>query len=74
MKNQNAQSSERTENIFNLMGMATCTLKKHGLDDQAKEMNHRISTEARNYDHALAIITEYIEPTTQEELEEENEL
>ena len=61
-------------NIFNLMSIASHTLKQHGLDDEAKEMNIRISTEAKDYDHALNIISEYVEPVSENELEDEYEL
>lgn len=49
-------------NIFGLMGIASRTLKENGLKDEAKEMIDRINTEAKNYDEALYIITEYVEP------------
>ena len=61
-------------NIFNLMSIASRTLKQHGLEDEAKEMNIRISTEAKDYDHALNIISEYVEPVSENELEDEYEL
>lgn len=54
-------------NIFNLMGIASRALRENGMEDQAKEMNHRISTEAQDYDHALSIIMEYVESVSIEE-------
>lgn len=49
-------------NIFNLLSIAVCTLRKHGLRDQAEELNHRIwQGEATSYHHAIQIIMEYVE-------------
>lgn len=48
-------------NIFNLMGIATRTLKKAGEAEKAKEMTRRITTEAKSYDEALAILMEYVD-------------
>ncbi len=64
-------------NIFHLMGIASKTLKKNGLSDEAHEMNNRITHEAGSYDEALCILTEYVEPVSidaQIEPEEEWEL
>ncbi len=61
-------------NILNLMSIASRTLKQHGFEDEAKEMNIRISTEAKDYDDALNIISEYVEPVSENELEDEYEL
>lgn len=47
-------------NIFNLMGIASKTLKKVGMKDEADEMVDRI-TKSQSYDEALAIIMEYVE-------------
>lgn len=47
-------------NIFNLMGIASRTLKKAGLTDEAKEMVDRIM-KSESYLQALAIISEYVE-------------
>jgi hypothetical protein len=49
-------------NIFNLIGIAARALKNAGLRDEAKEMSER-DTGSSSYDNALAIITEYVEPT-----------
>ncbi|HIT34862.1 MAG TPA: hypothetical protein IAC31_09630 [Candidatus Faecousia intestinigallinarum] len=49
-------------NIFNLMGIASRTLKEHGLSDQAQEMQSRI-TQCQSYDSALAIIGDYVNIT-----------
>ena len=47
-------------NIFNLMGIASRTLKKAGMKDKADEMVDKI-TKSKSYDEALAIIMEYVE-------------
>lgn len=41
------------------MGIATKTLKDYGLNEQAEEMNIRITKQAGNYNAALCILTEY---------------
>ena len=48
-------------NIFNIMGIASRTLKENGMTDAAKEMRSRIM-DSSSYGNALAIITEYVEP------------
>ena len=48
-------------NIFNLMGIASKTLKHEGLHDEAKEMTKRIF-KSSSYTEALSIIQEYVEP------------
>jgi hypothetical protein len=50
-------------NIFNLMGIASRTLKENGMRDEAKELCRRIPAEAQNYGQALAIIGEYVNIT-----------
>lgn len=57
-------------NIFNLMGIASRTLKRNGMQEDASEMINRITTNAKSYDEALIIISEYVEITSREELEE----
>jgi hypothetical protein len=47
-------------NIFNLMGIASRTLKEAGMKDEANEMVDRI-TKSKSYIEALAIISEYVE-------------
>lgn len=56
-------------NIFNLMGIASRTLKRNGMQEEAKEMCDKI-TKSGSYDQALAIISDYVEITDQEEVEE----
>ena len=47
-------------NIFNLLGIASQTLRHIGLPDQAKEMAKRVMISG-SYDEALMIISEYVE-------------
>ena len=47
-------------NIFNLMGIASKTLKEAGLIEEAKEMVEKV-TSSDSYLEALAIISEYVE-------------
>lgn len=53
-------------NIFNLMGIASRTLRDHGMGEQAKEMSERIRASG-SYDEALNIIGEYVNITSAEE-------
>lgn len=48
-------------NIFNLMGIVSKTLKRAGQKEESDEMVKRITTEAKNYTHALAILMEYVD-------------
>lgn len=50
-------------NIFNLMGIASRTLKRNGMSDEAKEMTDRITNGSVNYYEALNIIGEYVNIT-----------
>lgn len=47
-------------NIFNLLGIASKTLKESGLKSQADEMAARVY-DSKSYMEALAIISEYVE-------------
>lgn len=49
-------------NIFNLMGVASHTLKQNGMADEAKEMCSRV-TSSGSYYEALNIIGEYVNIT-----------
>ena len=49
----------KDSNIFNLMGIASRTLKENDLDEKAREMCSRIM-ESGSYDEALNIIGEYV--------------
>lgn len=53
------------------MGIASRTLKKNGLEEEAKEMFNKITTEAKSYDEALCIIMYYVDVTGEEISEDE---
>ncbi len=59
-------------NIFSLMGIASRTLKRSGMADEAKEMCDRI-TDSDSYNEALGIIGEYVNIVSQDEYEDEDE-
>ena len=50
-------------NIFNLIGIASRTLKQNGMAEQAKEMADRIYA-CGSYNEALCIIGEYVNITS----------
>lgn len=57
-------------NIFHLMGIASKTLKRNGMAEQAKEMCDRI-TSSGDYNKALCIIGEYVNITSVDDDEPE---
>lgn len=57
-------------NIFNLMGIASRTLRQNGMADEAVEMRDRIR-ESGSYDKALCIIGEYVNITGSDEMNED---
>ena len=57
-------------NIFNLMGIASRTLKENNMEELAKEMCNKITTQAKSYDQALSILGEYVDITSNEHIEE----
>ncbi len=59
-------------NIFNLMGIASRTLRENGLEDRAKEMCVRIR-ESGDYYEALGVIGEYVNITSVDDAPCENE-
>ena len=59
-------------NIFNLLGIASRTLREHGLKEQAKEMSDRVFVSG-SYGEALCIIGEYVN-ITDSKLEHKNSL
>ena len=59
-------------NIFNLMGIASKTLKRNGMAEQAKEMCERI-TSSGDYNKALCIIGEYVNITSVDDDMDESE-
>ena len=49
-------------NIFNLIGLASRTLRQNGMTAEAKEMQNRImGGDCHSYEEALGIIIEYVE-------------
>lgn len=52
-------------NIFNLLGIASRTLREHGLKEQAKEMSDRVFVSG-SYGEALCIIGEYVNMAKQQ--------
>lgn len=59
-------------NIFNLMGIASRTLRRNGMAEQAVEMRDRIRA-SDSYDKALCIIGEYVNITGSDESEDIDE-
>lgn len=59
-------------NIFNLMGIASRTLKEHGMKDEAKEMCEKVQS-CGSYYNALNIIGEYLNITSGDESEDFDE-
>ena len=53
-------------NIFNLLGIASRTLKEHDMADEASEMRNRVMGSG-SYDEALSIIGEYVHITSVDE-------
>lgn len=61
-------------NIFHLMGLAARTLREHGLSEQARELQARITGgNCHSYDQALCIIGEYVNITAKGDLGHEEE-
>lgn len=56
-------------NIFNLIGLASRTLRENQMEDRATEMRTRVG-QSRSYHAALSIIGEYVNFCTQEECQE----
>lgn len=60
-------------NIFNLMGIASRTLRQNGMVDKAVEMRNRICASG-SYGEALCIIGDYVnitgEDTSDEDMDE----
>lgn len=50
-------------NIYNLVGMASRTLKRNGLSDEASEMTEKVFGSG-SYEEALGIIGEYVNITS----------
>lgn len=56
-------------NIFNILGIASRTLKDNGMAEEAAEMYNRV-TSSGSYNEALYIITDYIEPCREEDMQD----
>lgn len=59
-------------NIFNLIGIASRTLKNNGMREESEEMVNRI-TKSHNYYDAIAIIGEYVDISDSEYDDEDEE-
>ena len=57
-------------NIFNLIGIASKTLKKHGQNSQATAMRKRVLS-SNSYDEALCIIGEYVNFVSIDDVDDE---
>jgi len=60
-------------NIYNLVGIASRTLKRNGLSDEASEMSEKVFGSG-SYDEALGIIGEYVNITSVDEPDEDIDL
>ena len=56
-------------NIFNLMGIATKSLKEVGMDKEAEEMFERV-TKSGSYEEVLNILVDYVEPVDVNEMDQ----
>jgi hypothetical protein len=59
-------------NVFNLIGIASRTLKQNGMSAQAKEMSERAFV-GGSYDAALGVIMEYVNPVSAEDRMDEDD-
>lgn len=59
-------------NIFNIIGIASRTLRRNDMAEESKEMCSRV-TSSGSYEEALGIIMEYVEPCSEEEMNAESE-
>ena len=60
-------------NIFNLVGLASRTLKRNGLSDEASEMTSKVF-KSGSYEEALGIIGEYVNITSVDDPDENMDL
>ena len=51
-----------------MLGIASQTLREHGMEDKAREMFERV-TQCQSYDSALSIIGDYVNITSVEQTE-----
>lgn len=57
-------------NVFNLIGIASRTLKENGMAAEASEMSSRVFASG-SYSEALSIIDEYVNITLSEDMDED---
>lgn len=57
-------------NIFNLIGIASMTLRDNGMPEQAVEMRDKVKASG-SYEEALYIIGEYVNITSEDEMNED---
>ncbi len=60
-------------NIYNLVGIASRTLKRNGLSDEASEMSEKVFNSG-SYEEALGVIGEYVNITSVDEPDEDIDL
>ena len=60
-------------NIYNLVGIASRTLKRNGLSDEASEMSDKVFY-SWSYEAALGVIGEYVNITSVDEPDEDIDL
>ena len=60
-------------NIFNLVGIASRTLKRNGLSAEASEMTSKVY-KSGSYEEALGIIGEYVNITSVDDPDEDMDL
>ena len=79
MNNENSQTKPdcpligENGNIFNLVGIASKTLKRNGLSEEASEMTAKVF-KSGSYEEALGIIGEYVNITSGDEPDEDVEM
>ena len=59
-------------NIYNLVGIASKTLKRNGMAAEASEMTEKVFN-SRSYMEALGIIGEYVNITSVDEYDDQDE-
>lgn len=57
-------------NIYNLVGIASNTLKRNGLREQASEMTEKVF-QSHSYEEALSVISQYVNITSIDDDDEE---
>ena len=60
-------------NIYNLVGIASRTLKRNGLSDEASEMSEKVFNSG-SYEEALGVIGEHVNITSVDEPDEDIDL